>query len=239
MKIKSYLKFACRFILLNRLKKYGKVTNGFESFSSNLQDFAVAKLFNFKEKGCYVEIGSQDPIKNSNTCALEKNYLWFGLSFELDQQYVDFFNWSRKNICIQGDATKQNYLKIFDENKIPNQIDYLQIDIDPPIASLTALKALPHSQYRFTFITFEHDAYAVGNDIADQQRKVLFDLGYVILAKNVMSEDKIFEDWWVDPLNVDLPRYVSLPIIENADYQDVIKVLNESLKVKKTTITVN
>lgn len=236
MKIKTYFKYTCRFILSNRLKKYRTIIDSFESFSSNLQDLAVATIFNYKKKGYYVEIGSQDPIKRNNTFALEKNYLWSGLSFELDQQYVDFFNWSRKNICIQGDATKQNYQKIFDENKMPNQIDYLQIDIDPPIASLTALKALPHSQYRFTFITFEHDAYKVGNEIADQQRKVLFDLGYVILAKNVMSNEKIFEDWWIDPIKVDLPLNVSLPIIENANYQDVIKIMVKWFKNKDTTI---
>jgi hypothetical protein len=223
MKIESYLKYLLRFVLSNRKKKYALEVHGLESFSCNLQDIAVTSLLNGKSDGFYIEIGAQDPIKRSNTYALEKNFLWRGLSFELDQEYVDFFNWSRANTCIVGDATQHDYASLFEQHNAPTQIDYLQVDIDPPGASLDALKALPHQDYRFTFITFEHDTYAFGDDIAQKQRQFLLDHGYLLLAKNVMADQRAFEDWWIDPLSA-LPASIkTMPVIDGADYSEVVR----------------
>lgn len=190
-------KYFFRFILSDRRKRYGKTIDGEEIFSSNYQDLAVINLFKRKHGGTYVEIGAQDAVKRSNSYALEINYDWRGLSFEIDREYVRFFNWFRHNTCIEGDATKHDYAEIFNNHALPKIIDYLQIDIDPPEASLAVLKQIPFDQFSFSFITFEHDAYQFGQQTALAQRQILELNGYVPLALDVSQDDKPFEDWWV------------------------------------------
>ncbi len=190
-------KYFLRFIASDRRKKYGSIIDGEEVFSSNYQDLAVINLFQQKRDGYYIEIGAQDPVKRSNTYSLETNYGWRGLSFEIDPEYVSFFNQFRKNKCIPGDATKHDYKKLFHENSLPPVIDYLQVDIDPPSASLAVLKKIPFDTTTFSFITFEHDSYKFGSDAAHEQRDILQNLGYRALAIDTSQDGKPFEDWWI------------------------------------------
>ena len=191
------LKYLFRFVLSNRRKKYSSVFEGEEIFSSNYQDFAVLRLLKQKTNGWYVEVGAQDPIKRNNTYALEQNYGWTGVSFEIDPEYVAFFNRARHNPCIQADATTANYQAILQAHQAPRVIDYLQIDIDPPNASLAVLQNIPFEEHEFSFITFEHDTYQFGPDIAQQQRAFLQSKGYVLLAKDATQDGYPLEDWWV------------------------------------------
>lgn len=193
------IKYFLRFVVSNRRKKYGRTFDGEELFSANYQDLAVINLFKHKRNGTYVEIGAQDPVKRSNTFALEINYGWRGLSFELDPEYVHFFNRFRKNKCIEGDATEQHYSKLFEDHAMPAVIDFLQIDIDPPSASLAVLKQMPFDEFKFSFITFEHDLYEFGAKTAEQQREFLAGHGYIPLALDVSQENRSFEDWWISP----------------------------------------
>ena len=90
---------------------------------------------------------------------LEKKFGWRGVSFELDDSKVEFFNLRRKNKCICTDATSFDYKALFDERNYPKQIDYLQLDIDPCEATFETLKKLPLDDYRFSVITYEHELY--------------------------------------------------------------------------------
>ncbi len=98
------------------------------------------------------------------------------------------------------DATTADYAQLFRDNHLPKQIDYLQVDIDPASASFLALKKIPHSEYRFSVITFEHDAYQGDSAVMLESRQFLENLGYLALAKNVKFKGIDFEDWWIDPL---------------------------------------
>lgn len=75
-----FAKYLLRFKLSDRRAKYAKTVNNQECFSANYQDLAVINLFKRLKNGSYVEIGAQDPVKRSNTDALEINYSWQGLS---------------------------------------------------------------------------------------------------------------------------------------------------------------
>ena len=66
-------------------------------------------------------------------------------------------------------VSRKDLIKYFKENNYPEQIDFLQVDIDAgytpegrpkgsPYYSLHGLLAIPLNLYRFTLITFEHDA---------------------------------------------------------------------------------
>ena len=104
----------------------------------------------------------------------------------------------------------------FDYTTIPNRYDYLQIDIDPPIANLQVLEKIIDT-VRASVITFEHDAWNGSQESMTtriQSRRLLQHHGYELLINDVcihpdwFSKNGIdapctkpiaFEDWWVDP----------------------------------------
>jgi len=207
------LKYLLRFTLSDRRKKYGRQVDGQEIFSSNFQDLAVLNLLDQKKNGWYLEVGAQDPIKRNNTYTLEQNFNWRGVSFDIDEECIAFFNRCRRNPCIGADATTVDFQAILKRQQAPRVIDFLQIDIDPPTASLTVLQRMPFEDHVFSFIAFEHDAYQVGSDIANQQRGFLKSKGYVPLALDVTQDGKPLEDWWISPdVHERLGNAVTLPL---------------------------
>lgn len=174
----------------------------------------VLDINKYKKEGYYVELGSADPVNGSNTYALESEYDWKGVSFDLDESQAAKFNEVRKNPCVNHDATTFDYRAYFRENNFPKRIDYLQVDIDSgyqfngrpngnPAQSLLGLIALPLSEYRFNVITFEHEVsnYYKLASIRDAQREILDALGYSLVKRWG------YEDWWIDPEIMDFQEY--------------------------------
>lgn len=179
---------------------------------TNQEEFII-NILDGKKEGYYVELGAFHSSKGSNTYMLEKQYDWKGVSFEIIDEWRKEFQENRSNPCM-GDALDFNYISYFEENNFPKQIDYLQVDIDGgydpdgrpvgnPYFTLHGLLAVPLNQYRFTVITFEHDANMYWRNIAmrDVQREILDSLGYSLVVR---SEH---EDWWVDPKVIPLEKY--------------------------------
>jgi hypothetical protein len=165
----------------------------------------IQNLFKDKRDGYYVELGAYHSQEISDTYTLEKNWGWKGVSFEIQEDLRSEFNLNRSNECM-GNALTFNYINYFEDNNFPKQIDYLSVDIDSgytlegrPVANqystLLGLISLPLTQYRFSFIAFEHDANMYYKNIVmrDTQREILDSLGYVLLQRHH------HEDWWVDP----------------------------------------
>lgn len=176
------------------------------------EDFII-NILNEKKDGYYVELGAFHSSEGSNTYLLEKKYNWKGVSFEIRDEWRKEFQDNRLNPCM-GDALNFNYVSYFEENNFPKQIDYLQLDIDGgynwdgrPVGSayttLHGLLAIPLNQYRFTIITFEHDAnmYWRNAKIRDIQREILDSYGYSLVVRTES------EDWWIDPNIINLPEY--------------------------------
>ena len=185
---------------LQRLrKKFLGVENIKENYSQSMQDIFVLTMLNGKKNGVYIEIGADQPVLVNNSYLLETEYDWSGVSFEIDEEKIDYFNSIRKNKCICTDATSFDYKSLFEERNYPKQIDYLQLDIDPAPQTLEALKNLPLDDYRFSVITYETDVYRHGADIQDEQMAILKSHGYQLVAKNIKCEGNPYEDWWVDP----------------------------------------
>jgi len=172
-------------------------------YSQAGQDEFVIETLNHKNGGVYVEIGAYHSKDISNTYMLEKEYGWTGLSFEIDPLRSEEFNSNRTNRCYTVDATTFDYETLFDTLKLPRQIDYLQVDIEPAPNTLRALLALPLEKYRFSVITFEHDLYADPDNIniKNTQKQVLSSLGYELVKEDVVCGSPLypFEDWWIDP----------------------------------------
>lgn len=173
------------------------------NYSQAMQDIFVLSILNGKTQGTYVEIGGDTPLFINNTYLLESKFAWTGISLDINQNKVQDYNNIRKNKCICTDATTTDYESIFVKNKLPTQIDYLQLDIDPPMQTLSALKKLPHNKYRFSIITYETDLYNGGAEAQIESRKLLLSLGYELIIQNVANEGYPFEDWYVDPTAVD------------------------------------
>ena len=172
--------------------------------SSNQEAF-VLELLDYKRAGFYVELGAFHSSEGSNTKILEQDYGWQGVSFELVDERRSEFIENRFNPCM-GDALNFDYLGYFRDNFFPKQIDYLQVDIDTGYdratrpngnhyTTLLGLITVPLTQYRFSIITFEHDAnmYFRNTGQRDAQREILDCLGYTLVVRT------IHEDWWVDP----------------------------------------
>jgi hypothetical protein len=177
-------------------------------------DAFALDILKYKKDGYYVEMGSADPIQGNTTYRMEKDYGWKGIGFDLNEKHAEKYNSVRSNPCLVEDATKFNYLKYFEENNFPKQIDYLQIDIESPMdrggrprdpigQPLLGLIALPLNHYRFTVISFEHEFIIHYKNAAlrDAQREILDSLGYSLVCKIG------HEDWWVDSTVIPYQEY--------------------------------
>jgi hypothetical protein len=175
-----------------------------EYSGNSSQEAFVLEMLGHKKNGFYVELGAFHSSEGSNTYELEKTYDWQGVSFELLEQRRNEFIANRTNPCM-GDALNFDYIAYFENNHFPKQIDYLQVDIDTGYdratrpngnhyTTLLGLITIPLTQYRFSVITFEHDAnmYFRNTGQRDAQREILDCLDYTLVART------IHEDWWVD-----------------------------------------
>lgn len=174
-----------------------------KTYSQIGQDIFVKRVLQEKTNGLFVDIGAAWPDNINNTYLFEKHYNWTGLSVEFDPQYERMWKASdRTSKFICDDALKVDYVfeinKLLTDNKV-DRIDYLSVDIEPPILTLKALQKVPLDKFRFSVITFEHDMYRTDNGHEfDQQytmrtsRELLSSHGYSLIFANMQ------EDWWVD-----------------------------------------
>jgi hypothetical protein len=173
------------------------------------QDLFVLFANNFKKSGYYVEIGSAWPKHTNNTYVLEKCFDWKGIMIEYDNNYLESYKLERPNsIHVIKDATKIDYLNLFKLNSVPENVDYLQIDLE--VDNESTLKVIKlfdkyvFDKYKFATITFEHDFYR--GDFYNTRyisRQILHKRGYVLLFPDVGigidTNFSSFEDWWVHP----------------------------------------
>lgn len=192
------------------------------NYSQAMQDMFVLTMLDGKKNGVYVEVGGDQPKVINNSYLLETEFGWSGVSFELDEDKVEYFNSIRKNKCVCADATDYDYESLFNERNYPKQIDYLQLDIDPAEGTLEAMKKIPFSDYRFSVITYETDVYSSGPDIQDEEIAFLKERGYQLVVRNVRNENNPFEDWWIDPNIVSEERWKPYKTWMGSNAEEVI-----------------
>jgi hypothetical protein len=164
------------------------------------QEAFVLNVLQEKRNGYYVEIGAFHSRIGSNTFLLETEYDWKGVGLDIKEKAVIDYNSNRKNPCVLADAISFNFDEYFKQNNFPQQIDFLQVDVDhyPENSALLTLLNIPFSRYRFSVICFEHDDMDWENEhIKTISRNLLTMLGY----KLVVREQN--EDFWVDPTFID------------------------------------
>ena len=192
---------------INKLKFLFSNSNKIDNnFSQIYQDMYVLSMHNGKMNGTYLEIGAGDYKYGNNTYLLESEFNWTGVSIDFNQNLVNNFNKNRNNNCICSNATTIDYLDLLKNNYETKNIDYLQLDCDPPNITFDILTKIPFDKYKFGVITYEHDFY---NDITgsyrEKSREFLKEKGYKLIAGNISPYgDKCpFEDWWIHPELID------------------------------------
>lgn len=168
------------------------------NYSQVWQDIFALTCTIGKKNGTFLEIGGAVPCIGNNTWLLEKEYNWRGFSIELEKEFVDQWEGVRKTKIYEADALTFDYVQHLKKHKMPKQIDYLSLDLEPPEITWECLKKLPLDEYRFTVITYEHDAYRAWTD-RYSHREYLQGYGYELVAADVANGSLPQEEWYVDP----------------------------------------
>ncbi len=77
--------------MINFLKKIYYEKYSKKSYSLSNVDLIIERIFKNKEKGIYIDIGCNHPIKYNNTYLLYKKG-WSGINVDLDQESIEQFN---------------------------------------------------------------------------------------------------------------------------------------------------
>jgi hypothetical protein len=202
--------------LLNKLKfKFNNFEFIDKNFSQAYQDIFVLTMLNGKKNGTFVEIGAYDGQQISNTYLLEKKFDWTGISIDINDISKSFLKYERTSKLVIQDALTINYEQLFLQNKLFNNIDYLQLDIEPPLNTLNCLKRIPFDKYKFSVITYETEIYYSSQQIRNESRRILKNYGYELIVGNVCNiGGDPFEDWYVHP---DLVSKDTIDIIKNSE----------------------
>jgi len=184
------------------------------SFSQAWQDIFVLVALNGLRNGTYLEIGAGDARSINNTYLLEKFFGWRGVSVDIDPRSIWSYRLFRQNPCLHRDACETDYQEIFRRLPTAHSVDYLQLDIEPSTNTLRALRKVLSDGVKAKVITFETDFYdaSVSQHESDrvrfESREILRNFGYQLVAADVGSTSiaNPFEDWYVDPSQVDVSR---------------------------------
>lgn len=216
------------------------------------QDLFVLQMTKFKKNGFFVELGSNDPITINNTYILETNYDWKGIMVEYDNKFLDDYKKVRPNsIHIIEDARNIDYLKLFQDNNVPENIDYLQIDLEP--GNRSTLDVIEYfdtyifNKYKFATITFEHDICfsrykksidSIFHTTREKSREILTKHGYIRVFSDISNThennyDWPYEDWYVHPDLVDMDFVNKIITINEKNYIEYNKLDNIYLNINK------
>ena len=130
-------------IYINLQNIYKKIILQDKYYSFSGVDIVLKKIFYQQEKGFYIDVGCQNPIKNNNTYLLYKKG-WEGINIDLDKDNIDLFNSARPkdsnfNKAISSDI--KNVELYFYHKKSPiNTIDKKTSDFQK--AKVTSIKKI-------------------------------------------------------------------------------------------------
>jgi hypothetical protein len=210
---------------LKKLKyKFKDIESIDRNYSEAFQDMFILTLLNGKKQGVYLEIGAGFPFYGNNTYLLESKYEWEGISLDIESESSERYFRDRNNIAICRDATQVNYIELLEDVKVPYDIDYLQLDCDPPDVTYDILTKIPFDKYRFAIITYEHDYYNdKSKSYKQKSREYLLSKGYELILSNIAPcEGFDYEDWYIHP---DLVNRNIINKIKNTD--DTVKIAKD------------
>lgn len=169
-----------------------------KNYSRHFQDMFVLSVLDGKENGTFVEVGSGHPTLFNNTKLLEEEFNWKGISIDNSERMCTQFSRERNTTIIQADANNVDFKALFKQNCLEQRVDFLRINAET--ASLETLKRIPFADHEFSVVQFQHNACWWGPQFRSESRKLLSEIGYILLVPDVaVNEKDNYEDWWVHP----------------------------------------
>jgi|TARA_B110000908_G_C10197511_1_gene423707 hypothetical protein len=177
--------------------------NGIEAidknYSRHFQDMFVLSVLDGKRNGTFVEIGSGHPELFNNTLLLEKEFGWNGISLDNSERMAHIFSRQRSTNITLADGANTDYKILFKQQCLEQHIDFLRINAEK--ASIDALGNIPFDKHEFGIIQFQHNSVWWGPNFKEESRKLLKQIGYILLVGDVaVDENSSYEDWWVHPM---------------------------------------
>jgi hypothetical protein len=189
------------------------------SYSQALQDIFILTFLNGKTNGTYLEIGCFHPTKINNTRLLE-DFGWSGVSIDQSKAVAPLWAQIRPNSTfILADAFDIDYNKLVGQYNLPDQIDFLQTDVDSQEMDVELLERVLLTGRKFSVIMFEHNLFLGSTNEKTASATLLEKYGYQKIVDNLacksFGQDKFvaFEDWWIDPSVVDqnlIKKFITL-----------------------------
>jgi hypothetical protein len=187
------------------------------SHSQAGQDRFVYALSEGRSQGTFLDVGCSDPMKLSNTYALEQ-LGWTGVLIDCAPELAPRIAEKRQSPFVCGKAENIVWPTVL--KRLPSIVDYLSFDVDG--SAVAVFQAFPWSRVRFRILTVEHDAYRFGDAPRRVMRAGLAAQGYDLLCPDVMNDGCAFEDWWVDPLLVDTAIAARFRTTEAIDWHVIV-----------------
>lgn len=188
----------------------------FDLYSQAGQDLFVIALTKEKKHGTFLEIGAGHPMNGSNTYLLERDFDWTGLCIDNNSDWEENLEDLWKQLRPDCDFIKIDAREVT-KLSLSSYYDYLQIDINTPIANLEILSELL-KKCKFSCITFEHDFFRQTNEskcVREQARKILKEYNYTLTVNDVsISQTK----WTPEPITSFEDWYVNLEYIDHSVY---------------------
>lgn len=175
------------------------------SMSQAHQDFFGLYINQFKQGGYFVDLGCNEPFLINNTALMERGFLWNGVLLDKEPHLINLCQQHRRNRALCCDLMAENVQNILEDCYAPQILDYVSLDLDGDV-SIKTLKDFDFQKYQVRCITFEHDAYLLGDKVKSESRAYMQEKGMELVCQDVTYNGGAFEDWYVNPNLV--PRVV-------------------------------
>jgi hypothetical protein len=196
------------------------------------QDYFVLSVLKEKRNGTFLEIGTSHPTECNNSYILEKKYNWKGILVEYEKKWELSYKIARPNsIPIMADATTIDYEKVLSDNNFPENIDYLQLDLEvdnqSTMITLEMLELGVMPTRKFAVVTFEHDIYRGDYFNTRKHSREIFERnGYFRVFSDINCPAGVpFEDWYVHPDLVDMDYINKIKDLPHKDHKTLLNFL--------------
>lgn len=155
-------------------------------------DRFVIEAYNRKQHGTFLDIGAGEPIRLSNTLALERGLNWTGVLCDIEHH--EALRRERRAGFVLPDALLVDWRTLVSTVFPSGRCDFLSLDLEPPVLTEYVMRILPWDAIRFGIVALEHDSYREGGPARQERMRAFMEAnGYELFA------EVAHDDWWVDP----------------------------------------
>ncbi len=203
------------------------------SYSQARQDLFAWLCRGQSNKGTFVDLGAGHPVNGSNTKFLEEMG-WRGILADIA---------TFDDLCKERSEDNEIFADAFDPEvdaaivALAGQyrtIDFLSLDLEPPMLTLQRLVTLPLDRVKFAVACVEHDLYRGNEHIRAAMRGIMESRGYLCVAHDVhmlgytasLANLVPVEDWWIHPdfVNARNARQIAKALIQGYEAECVEQI---------------